>query len=135
MAELKLSENKFFQKAKKKATEIAGDKSKLDRMLSNTKEKLDEIHLEDTKVFKLGERVKVIVRMLRAYVNGSYKETPWKTILTFVAGLIYFLMPIDLIPDFIPVTGFIDDFTVVMLISGAFQQDIQEFLDWEEKQS
>lgn len=135
MAELKLSENKFFKKAKQKAADIAGDKSKLNTVLSSTKEKLDEIHLEDTKVFKLGERIKVIVRMVRAYVGGTYKEMPWKTLLMLVAGLIYFLMPIDLIPDFIPVTGFIDDFTVVMLISGAFQQDIQEFLDWEEKQS
>lgn len=135
MAELKLSENKFFRRAKKKAEEVAGDRSKLNNVLSSTREKLDEIHLEDTKVFKLGERIKVLLRMMRAYAQGSYKEIPWRTMLVLLAAIIYFLMPLDLIPDFIPVSGFIDDFTVVMLVSGAFQQDIQEFLDWEKSQS
>ena len=135
MAELKLSENKYFRRAKKKAEEVAGDRSKLNNVLSSTREKLDEIHLEDTKVFKLGERIKVLLRMMRAYAQGSYKEIPWRTMLVLLAAIIYFLMPLDLIPDFIPVSGFIDDFTVVMLVSGAFQQDIQEFLDWEKSQS
>ena len=108
------------------------DKSKLNQVLNSTKVKLDEIHLEDTKVYKLGEQLKVIVRMLKSYVTGRYQEVPWKTIVMLVAGIIYFLMPIDLIPDFIPVTGFIDDFTIIMLISGAFQQDIQDYLQWEE---
>ena len=34
--------------------------------------------------------------------------------------------------DFIPFTGFLDDFTIIMFISGAFQQDIEAFLEWED---
>lgn len=132
MTSFKLSDNKYFRKAKERASAVVHDKSKLNQVLSTTKVKLEEIHLEDTKVYKLGERIKVIVRMLRAYVTGQYQELPWKTIVMLVAGIIYFLMPLDLIPDFIPVTGFIDDFTIIMLISGAFQQDIQDYLEWEE---
>lgn len=131
MAELKLSENKFFQKAKKRAAAVVQDKGKLNQVINSTKDKLDEIHIEDSKVYKLGDRLRVITRMIRAYAKGQYKELPWKTIITFVAGLIYFLMPLDLLPDFIPVTGFIDDFTVIMLISSAFKQDIDDFLLWE----
>lgn len=132
MSDFKLSENKYFRKAKERASAVVKDKGKLNQVLSTTKDKLDEIHLEDTKVYKLGERIKVIVRMLRAYATGQYQELPWKTMVMLVAGVIYFLMPLDLLPDFIPVTGFIDDFTVIMLISGAFQQDIQDYLEWEE---
>ncbi len=132
MAELKLSENKFFQKAKKRATSVVKDNQKLNQVIDSTKEKLDEVHLEDTKVYKLGERLRVITRMIGAFAKGQYKEVPWKTIMMLVAGLIYFLMPLDLLPDFIPVTGFIDDFTVIMLISGAFKQDIDDFLLWEQ---
>jgi uncharacterized membrane protein YkvA (DUF1232 family) len=131
MADFKLSENKYFRKAKERASAVVQDKSKLKDVLSSTKDKLEEIHLEDTKVYKLGERIKVIIRMLRAYATGQYHEVPWKTLVMLVAGIIYFLMPLDLIPDFIPVAGFIDDFTIIMLISGAFQQDIQDYLEWE----
>ena len=135
MAELKLSENKFFRKAKKRAASIVHDHDKLNQVLDSTKEKLDEIHLEDTKIYRLGERLRVIARMIKATIKGQYKEIPWKTIMMFVAGMVYFVMPLDLLPDFIPVTGFIDDFTVIMLISGAFKQDIDDFLLWEETSS
>jgi uncharacterized membrane protein YkvA (DUF1232 family) len=57
---------------------------------------------------------------------------PWKSLLALVGGVVYFLMPVDLLPNFIPFTGFLDDFTVIMLLSGAFQQDIEDFLLWEE---
>jgi uncharacterized membrane protein YkvA (DUF1232 family) len=132
MAELKLSGNKFFQKAKIRAASVVKDNRKLNQVISSTKDKLEEINLEDTKVYKLGDRLRVITRMIRSYVTGQYKELPWKTMITFVAGLIYFLMPLDLLPDFIPVTGFIDDFTVIMLISSAFKHDIDDFLLWEQ---
>lgn len=132
MAELKLSENKFFQKAKKRAASVMKDNQKLNQVIDSTKDKLEDIHLEDTKVYKLGERLRVITRLVRAYAKGQYKEVPWKTIMILVAGLIYFLMPLDLLPDFIPVAGFIDDFTVIMLISAAFRQDVDNFLLWEQ---
>ena len=34
------------------------------------------------------------------------------------AGLIYVISPIDLIPDFIPVIGYLDDAAVVTLVLG-----------------
>jgi len=70
--------------------------------------------------------------MVRAYASGVYKEIPWKSMVAMVAGLVYFLMPLDLVPDFIPFTGFIDDFTVIMLITNAIHQDIELYLEWEE---
>ena len=72
-----------------------------------------------------------MLRMVQAYANGSYRELPWKSLLAILGGITYFMMPFDLVPDFIPFTGLLDDFTVIMFITGAFQQDIEEFLEWE----
>lgn len=132
MAETKTSGNKFFEKAKEKASEVAGDREKIDELLAASKEKLNKIHFENSKFSKLGHSLRTMLRMVRAYVNGTYKELPWKSLLGILGGLIYFMMPVDLIPDFIPFTGLIDDFTVIMFISGAFQQDIEAFAEWEE---
>jgi uncharacterized membrane protein YkvA (DUF1232 family) len=132
MAEMKLAGNKFFTKAKEKASAVAGDHEKIDELLEASKEKLHNINFESSKISKVGHNLRTMLRMVQAYVNGSYKELPWKSLLGILGGLIYFMMPIDFIPDFIPFTGLLDDFTVIMFISGAFQQDIEAFAEWEE---
>ena len=132
MAESEMYQQKFFRRAKEKASSIAGDKEKMQSLLSASKEKLHNLKFEDSKISRLGNNLRVIIRIIQAYVNGSYRELPWKSLLSLLGGLIYFMMPIDLIPDFIPFTGLLDDFTVVMVISGAFQQDIEDFLTWED---
>ena len=134
MAESKLSGNRFFSKAREKAKEVAGDQEKIDELLVASKEKLNNINFENSKISRMGNHLRTMIRMVQAYFNGTYRELPWKSILGIIGGLVYFMMPVDLIPDFIPITGLLDDFTVIMFISGAFQQDIQDFAEWEESQ-
>ncbi len=132
MAGSRLSGNKFFQRAKEKAADIIGDRDSMNDLVSSSREKLQNINFEDSKISRMAVSLRVMARIIKAFANGKYRELPWKSLLSLVGGLVYFMMPIDLIPDFIPFTGFLDDFTVIMLISGAFKHDIEEFLRWEE---
>ena len=56
---------------------------------------------------------------------------PSSAILMIAAALIYFVTPLDLIPDFIPVTGLVDDFSLIMIIFNRFKEDIVAFQAWE----
>jgi uncharacterized membrane protein YkvA (DUF1232 family) len=47
--------------------------------------------------------------LLAVYYCAFDRQTPLSVKATLVAGLAYFVMPADAIPDFIPVVGFIDD--------------------------
>jgi uncharacterized membrane protein YkvA (DUF1232 family) len=52
---------------------------------------------------------------LALYLAARHPETPWYAKL-FVAGVVaYALSPIDLIPDFVPVLGYLDDLVLVPL--------------------
>jgi uncharacterized membrane protein YkvA (DUF1232 family) len=65
---------------------------------------------------KLREWARTIKRDVHAiYLAASDPRTPWyaKALALCVAG--YALSPIDLIPDFIPVLGYIDDAIIVPL--------------------
>ena len=68
---------------------------------------------------------------VNAYTSKEYTYVPWKTICLIVAGLIYFIYPVDLIPDFIPVSGLIDDIALIAWIYESIQDDIDNFLEWE----
>ena len=50
-----------------------------------------------------------------AYVY-QHKETPWYAKLMIIVTLGYLLSPIDLIPDCIPVLGYLDDLIIVPVL-------------------
>jgi uncharacterized membrane protein YkvA (DUF1232 family) len=39
-------------------------------------------------------------------------------------------MPLDLVPDFIPFSGFIDDAAVFAMVFGAAEADLRRYCDW-----
>lgn len=65
----------------------------------------------------LQEKAKQITRKLEAlYLAFRRPDTPWaaKALLAFTIG--YALSPIDLIPDFLPVLGYLDDIILLPLL-------------------
>jgi uncharacterized membrane protein YkvA (DUF1232 family) len=81
------------------------------------------------------EKVKVLVEMLGVYVKGEYKKIPKKTLILLVAALIYLVNPFDLIPDFIPGIGYVDDAGVIIFVFQSIYEDIQKFEKWKESKA
>jgi uncharacterized membrane protein YkvA (DUF1232 family) len=46
--------------------------------------------------------------------------------------LLYFLLPADLIPDFIPLVGYLDDLAVLTTIMNSLKGEINEYQAWKE---
>lgn len=76
----------------------------------------------------------VLGRLIKAYALGNYRQIPWKTILLIVAAIIYFVNPLDLIPDVVPLTGLTDDFAVLVWVYNSVSSEIDKFVAWEEDQ-
>jgi uncharacterized membrane protein YkvA (DUF1232 family) len=63
---------------------------------------------------KLKEKAKEIKRNISAiYIALKKKETPWYAKIAAGLTIGYALSPIDLIPDFIPVLGYLDDLIIL----------------------
>jgi uncharacterized membrane protein YkvA (DUF1232 family) len=75
-----------------------------------------------------------LVRLVRAYVKGEYRDMPWETIALAIGALIYFISPIDVIPDFIPGVGYIDDAAVIGFVLASVYTDLNNFRGWEADQ-
>lgn len=127
-----MEENKFFNKAKAKANQLIDNNQRLKQLFDNSKEKLADIDVSSISTSKLAVRLKVLIRMVKAYANGRYRDIQTQNVMLMVAALIYFVTPLDLVPDFIPITGLIDDFTVVLWVYNKVQEEIDKFMIWEE---
>lgn len=101
-------------------------------------EKESEIEEKVEKAGPLREYIDVVKSMfalVNAYWNGEYREIPWFTIAAIVAALLYVFTPIDLIPDVIPVIGFVDDAFVVAACLKLVKQDLAGFDAWRARQT
>ena len=72
-----------------------------------------------------------LFRMIRACAKRTYSATPWESLVLAVAALVYFVSPIDLIPDPIPVIGYIDDAAVIAFVALSIRSDLDNFRKWE----
>ena len=102
-------------KVREKARRIAEDDGQIGELINKVKEKIAEVAKSDS-LKQLFTTVELLIRMMKSYLSGEYRNYPKRTLLLILFGLIYFLMPIDAIPDFIPITGFLDDLTILLWV-------------------
>lgn len=104
-----------------------------DKDIQKVIEKEDEIKEKAKGTGPLKEyldAIKTMLLLVKAYWKGEYREIPWFTIAAIVAALLYVFSPIDLIPDFIPVIGLIDDAMIVAACMKLVKHDLASFEDW-----
>lgn len=124
-------ENTFFILAKNRAAKLLGKRSRLLVVLAQLAGKLRSVNWKVMNRAILKEKFSILGRLCKAYILGHYREVPWKAMIVVVAAIVYFISPIDLIPDFIPVTGLSDDFAVLIWVYNTVHIEIDKFLMWE----
>lgn len=110
------------------AEELLKDPSKVEGLIKKIISKLENIPL----VGHYFADVPILCYMVSDYVKGRYREVPFATIVGIVVALIYFLSPIDFIPDSIPVIGLIDDAAVILFAVDSAHNDINDYRQWKE---
>ncbi|MBO7583154.1 MAG: DUF1232 domain-containing protein [Treponema sp.] len=68
--------------------------------------------------------------MLKDFFTKKYTKVPVGTIVAVAATLLYVLAPIDLIPDFMPFVGYLDDAGIVTLCIKGFKADLETYKEF-----
>lgn len=92
----------------------------------DNQEKIEKIASNDT-LHKYLADIKLYFQMLGDVFTGKYKKLPVGTIAAIVGTLLYVLSPIDFIPDFIPVVGYLDDAAMLALCLNFTRFDVAEY--------
>jgi uncharacterized membrane protein YkvA (DUF1232 family) len=65
------------------------------------------------KIRRVAARIPFVEELLAAYYCAFDRNTPLQVKVTLVAAIAYFVLPVDAIPDVLPVIGFTDDAAVL----------------------
>lgn len=117
-----------FQQAKIRAARIVKDPEELRRLLEEAITKMGK-HKGALK--EILDDLKLIFRLLKAWITGDYREVSLETIILLIAAVIYFLMPIDAIVDVIPLVGYVDDIAVIGFVLASVKGEVDKFRQWE----
>jgi uncharacterized membrane protein YkvA (DUF1232 family) len=123
--------NRFFTSALGHAASVLGRRGRLLALLPQLAMKLRETNWRNVNAASAKDKFFVLGRLVKAYAMGHYREIPWKTLLLIVAAIIYFVNPLDLVPDLLPITGLTDDFAVLLWVYNSVSHEIDKFLNWE----
>lgn len=112
---------------------IVRQEQKVVELLRNVGKKLSNL-AHNPKVQKLTTPIQIFIRMIKAHFNGQHK-IEFSTLGLIVLAMVYFISPIDLIPDFLGVIGFADDLSVVLAVYAKVKDEVDRFLEWERTQA
>jgi uncharacterized membrane protein YkvA (DUF1232 family) len=126
----KILKSVFFRNAQGKAGRYAQNSSRLMGLATDVIQKLRVVGVKDN-LSEFAHHVQLLIRMIRATASGEYKGLPWKSLVSVVAVLIYFVSPLDIIPDFLPVVGITDDVALIFWLFKTLASDISKFGEWE----
>ncbi len=124
--------NEAVNRSKTRAEEYLHDPEKSRILVEEAVKKANERE-PGSKISKdFWSQLKAFIRMLKAYINKEYTIIPWASIAMVTGAVLYFVSPIDLMLDWIPVAGLIDDAAVLVFVLRQIRGDLEKFQIWEE---
>ena len=106
-----------------RARELARSPKKIREVASRAREKLASLSLDNF------ENINVLLDYLVQVAKGNFKPTA-SSLTVILGGVIYFLMPLDLVPDFILVAGLLDDASVLAWVVFTVAGELERFSKW-----
>ena len=119
-------------KKRSKAEDYLRDPDKSKKLLDAAIKKADEKDDARGPLKDVWKSLQALFRLFQAYIHHDYTRIPWGSIVLVVVAIIYFVSPFDLIPDWIPLAGFVDDAAVIGFVLKQINNDLNNFLKWEE---
>ena len=84
------------------------------------------------KIKAVGEQLGLLIDLLKAYIAGDYRDIAPQAIASVAGAVIYFVVPLDGVPDFLFGWGFIDDAAVISYVIAQLSSELESFKQWQD---
>jgi|GEM_PF-3368742 len=110
-----------------KLAEVLVRNRQLGNLGRDADDKLLSVSRPGAAIQRVREDLTTLVELLKAYATGEYRDVPLKSLILGAAGILYFVTPIDVVPDFLLGIGYLDDLTVLTYVIGIIRGEIERF--------
>lgn len=126
-----VSESSFFKRFLKKAEDYVKQPLRVKELLNDAYKKASERKDFGTIAGEALHSLGILSRLIKAAISKEYHGIPTSTVVMGVAVIIYFLSPIDLVPDWLPVIGLLDDAALLAWFMTSIKEEMDRFQEWE----
>lgn len=73
-------------------------------------------------------------QMLKYWASGDYKGLETSKVFMIIGTILYFVSPVDMVPDYIPFLGLLDDISLLAWLFSTLSVEIQQFVVWKKNE-
>jgi uncharacterized membrane protein YkvA (DUF1232 family) len=129
--ELPRAWRRAFNRMKGKADDYLRDPQKALRLVEQAQAKAAQRSGRSGPLAGVSASLGTMGRLVRAYVRREYRRVPWGIIVSAAAGLLYFVVPLDAVPDVLLGFGLIDDAAIIAFVATRLGDELARFEAWE----
>jgi uncharacterized membrane protein YkvA (DUF1232 family) len=122
--------SRFWHQALERAQEYLDGDRDLGALLRRVSARIDAAPLVGDAL----DDARTLVRLVRAYAAGRYRDVAIDDLVLVLAGMVYFVSPLDLIPDVLAGVGLVDDLVVLRFVLRSVPDVLGRFRAWEARQ-
>jgi uncharacterized membrane protein YkvA (DUF1232 family) len=119
---------KRLQRLTRTAEALLKQPNRLREKLVNARKKLGQTDSGQLQGIK--SQLTELIEFSQDMLRGNYQAIDVKTPVMVVAAILYFLLPIDSIPDFILGLGYLDDVTVITFVFRQLSNELEKYRAW-----
>lgn len=119
-----------YRNYERRADRLVSSKERLKNLAMQAARKLSGT--ASTRIDRVRDQLILCIALVRCWMRGEYDGVSRQTIVAVTAALLYFVVPLDVIPDFLIGWGFIDDASVVAYVMNVLAAEMDAFRRWQE---
>ena len=74
--------------------------------------------------------IKTSFALLKDWYMGNYTKIPFRMVASIAGAMLYLVSPLDVVPDWVPFGGLLDDALVLAAIFALSRSDLDEYTKW-----
>lgn len=120
-----------FNRVRGKADDYLRDPEKARKLVEQAQAKAAHRGGKGGPLASVSYSLQTMSRLVVAYTRREYRRVPWGIIVSAAAGLLYFVIPLDAVPDVLLGFGLIDDAAILAFVATRLGDELARFETWE----